>query len=95
MLRQEDRKNLSYEKKSWLKKKNTSASFMNQDRKKIRKKSKRYKIINKYPSGNITKLNKVIYAGAKLMSDKIGIPQGNTDRNSKPGLEIRLELNVM
>ena len=32
---------------------------------------------------NITELNKLIYAGAKLVSDKIGIPLRNLNRNTK------------
>ena len=42
-------------------------------------------------AGNITDLNELIYAGAKLVCDEIGIPLRNTNRNTKPGCEIRLE----
>ena len=34
------------------------------------------------------KLNWLIYAGAKLVCYKIGVPQKNTNRNSKPGWEM-------
>ena len=43
---------------------------------------------------NITKLNKLIYAGLKLICAKIGIPQKNMNRNSKPGCEIGLEMQI-
>ena len=37
---------------------------------------------------NITELNKLMYAGVKLVCDKIGVPLKNTNRNPKPGWEI-------
>ena len=43
---------------------------------------------------NITKLNELIYAGAKLVCKKIRVPLKNTNRNSKPGWEIRLETKI-
>ena len=46
------------------------------------------------PTGNITELNKLIYAGVKLISDKIGISLKSLKRNTKPGWEIRLEKQV-
>ena len=46
-------------------------------------------------TSNITKLNKLIYAGAKLVWTKIGVLQKNRDRNSKPGWEIRLETQMI
>ncbi len=49
------------------------------------------KILKKnIPTNNINELNKLIYAGAKLVCDKNGIPLRNTNRNSKAGWEIRL-----
>ena len=42
-------------------------------------------------TNNITELNKLIYAGAKLICAKIGVSLKDTIRNSKPGREIRLE----
>ena len=35
-------------------------------------------------------LNELIYAGAKLICDKIGVSLKKTNRNSKPGWEIKL-----
>ena len=40
---------------------------------------------------NIAELNKLIYAGAKQVNNKIGIPLRNSKGNTKPGLEIRKE----
>ena len=48
-------------------------------------------IITKYPTGNITEPNELIDAAAKVVCNKIGVPRRNTNRNTKPGLEIRLE----
>ena len=39
----------------------------------------------------LTELNELIYAGAKLVCEKIGIPSKSTKKKSKPGWEIRLE----
>ena len=46
------------------------------------------------PPNNITKLNELIYAGAKLVCEKIGIPSKSTKKQSKPGWEIRLETQI-
>ena len=43
---------------------------------------------------NITELNELIYAGAKLVCEKIGIPSKNTKEKSKPGWEIRLKTQI-
>ena len=40
---------------------------------------------------NITKLNELIYVGAKLVCEKIRCRLKTTNWNSKPGLEIRQE----
>ena len=34
---------------------------------------------------NITEVNELIYAGVKLVSEKIGVPHRNSNRNTKPG----------
>ena len=36
-------------------------------------------------TNNITELNELIYAGAKLICEKIGIPSESTKTKSKPG----------
>ena len=43
---------------------------------------------------NINELNDLIYAGAKLVNNKIDIPQRNPKRNPKPGWEMRLERQI-
>ena len=45
-------------------------------------------------TNNITELNELIYAGAKLVYEKIGIPSKSTKKKSKPGWEIRLETQI-
>ena len=40
---------------------------------------------------NIMELNELIYAGAKFICDKVGVPLKNMNGNSKPGRKIRLE----
>ena len=40
---------------------------------------------------NITELNELIYAEVKLVSDKIGNPQRNPNRNTKSEWEMRIE----
>ena len=40
---------------------------------------------------DIIKLNELIYAGAKLISNKIGRPLRNPNRQAKPGWEMKLE----
>ena len=39
----------------------------------------------------ITELNELIYAGAKLVGDKIDISQRNPNKNTKSGWEMRIE----
>ena len=43
------------------------------------------------PTNNITELNELIYAGAKLVCENIGIPSKSTKKQQIPGWEIRLE----
>ena len=49
------------------------------------------KILQHNQTNNITKLNELINAGETLISDRIGIPLKNTNRNTKPGWEMRWE----
>ena len=46
------------------------------------------------PTNNITELNELIYASAKLVCEKIWIPSKSTKKQSKPGWEIRLEMQI-
>ena len=43
---------------------------------------------------NISELNDLIYAGAILLCEKIGIPSKSTKKQSKPGWEVRLETQI-
>ena len=45
-------------------------------------------------TNNITELNEIIYAGAKLVCEKIGVPSKSTKKKSKPGWEIRLDTQI-
>ena len=45
-------------------------------------------------TNNITELNELTYAGAKLVCEKIGILSKTTKEKSKPGLEFRLETQI-
>ena len=46
------------------------------------------------PTNNITDLNELIYAGAKLVCKKVWIPSKSTKKQSKPGWKIRLETQI-
>ena len=46
------------------------------------------------PTNNITELNELIYAVAKLVCANIGFPSKSTKKLSKPGWEIRLESQI-
>ena len=45
-------------------------------------------------TNNIIELNELIYTGAKLVCEKIGIASKSTKKQSKPGWEIRLETQM-
>ena len=45
-------------------------------------------------TNNITKLNELIYAGAKLVCEQVGISSKSTKNKSKPEWEIRLETQI-
>ena len=51
-------------------------------------------VLNYISTNNITKLNELIYVGAKLVCEKIGIPSQSIKKKSKPGWEIRLEMQM-
>ena len=51
-------------------------------------------VLTYIPTNNITDLNELIYAGAKLVCENIGIPSKNTKAKSKPGWEFRLETQI-
>ena len=45
-------------------------------------------------TNDITESNELIYAGVKLVCEKIGIPSKSTEEKSKPGWEIRVETQI-
>ena len=51
-------------------------------------------VLTYIPTNNITDLNELVYAGAKLLCENIGIPSKNTKAKSKPGWEFRLETQI-
>ena len=51
-------------------------------------------VLTYIPTNNITDLNELIDAGAKLVCENIGIPSKNTRAKSKPGWEFRLETQI-
>ena len=51
-------------------------------------------VLTYIPTNNITDLNELIYAGAKLVCENIGIPSKNTKAKSKPGWEFRRETQI-
>ena len=86
MLTQADRKNVELIKKIMTEEKTTLSSLRNQNWEKVQVETEKVNILLKHIlTNNITELNEVNYAGAKLVRDKIGIPQRNTHRNTKPG----------
>ena len=70
-------------------------SLRNQDWKTVKVEIEKInKILTHISTNNITELNELIYEEAKLVCDKIGARLKNTNRNSKPGWEIRLETQI-
>ena len=74
-------------------------SLRNIEWKKVKKETEKInKILMNIPTNNITELNNLIYAGAKLVCDRIGAPLRNTNRetnrNTKAGWEFRLEEQI-
>ena len=72
-------------------KKTRLPSMRNQDWRKDLAETEKINELSGISTNNITRLNKLIYDGGKLVCDKIGVPLKNMNRNSKPGWEIRPE----
>ena len=95
ILVQEDKTNVELIKKVISEHKTTLPSLRNQDWKKVQVETEKVNKLLKYiPTDNITELNELIYAGAKLVSDKIETPQRNSNRNAKLGWEMRIEVQI-
>ena len=51
-------------------------------------------LLTNVPTNNITELNDLIYSGARLVCEKIGVPLKTTDSKLKLGWELRLESQI-
>ena len=51
-------------------------------------------VLTYIPTNNITDLNELIYAEAKLVCENIGIPSKNMKEKSKSGWEFRLKTQI-
>ena len=86
MLTQEDKINVEVIKKIMVQKKTTFLSLWNQDWEKVKVETGGVKkLLINIPTNNITELNELIYARAKLTSDKINVPQRKPNKNIKLG----------
>ena len=65
--------------------KTTLLSLWNQEWKKVKVETEKIYILLPNIPTDISELNKLIYAGTKLIRDKIGMSQRNPNRNSKLG----------
>ena len=75
--------------------KTTIPSFRNIEWRTVKTESNKINQVLPYIStNNITGLDELIYAGAKLVCEKIGIPSKSTKKKSKQGWEIRLEMQI-
>ena len=69
--------------------KNSLPSLRNIEWKTLKIETNKIKHILPYiPTNNITELNELIYAGAKLVCANIGIPSKCTKKQKNPGWEI-------
>ena len=83
--------NVKIIKRIMLELKITLSCLRNQDGKTVKADTEKInELLTHIRTSNITELNELIYARAKLISDKIGLPKKNT----KPGWKIRLETEI-
>ena len=76
-------------------KKTTLLSHRNQDWKTVKAETEKVNdLLRNIPTNNITELNELIYAGAIVVCEKIGVPLKNTNRKSKPEWEFWLETHI-
>ena len=70
-------------KKIITEKKTTLPFLKSQDGKKVKRETEKgNRLLPNIPKRKITKLNKLIYTRVKLVSDEIGIPRGNPNKNT-------------
>ena len=75
--------------------KTTFPSFRNQDWRTVKSDTEKVNdLLTNIPTNNTTELNDLIYAGAKLVCFNIRIPLKTTERKTKPGWELRVELQI-
>ena len=79
----------------WCQKENPFTIFQKPKLKQLRQKLKKInELLTHISTNNPTELNELIYTGEKLICSKIGVLRKNTDRNSKPRWETRLETQI-
>ena len=94
-LSQEQKINLENVKRIMSSEKTTLTSLRNIEWKTLKIETNKINhILPDILTNNITELNELIYAGAKLVCEKVGIPSKSTKKLSKPGWEIRLETQI-
>ena len=92
MLTQEDKINVILMKKIMTEKKTILPFLRNEDLKKCKVETEKVnKLLPNVSTGHNTVLNEIIFAGVKLVYDKIVVPLRNPNRNAKSGWEIRLK----
>ena len=76
-------------------KKTALASLKNQEWWSVKSETEKVDdLLTNIPTNDITELNDLIYAGTKLICEKIGVPLKTADRKSKPGWKLRLESQI-
>ena len=94
-LSQEQKLNLENVKGIMNSEKTILPSLRNIERKTLKIETNKINHILPYiRTNNITELNELIYAGAKLVCENIGIPSKSSKKQQKPGWEIRLESQI-
>ena len=94
-LSQEQKVNLEKLKRIMISEKTSLPSLRNIEWKTLKIETNKINHILPYiPTNNITELNELIYAGAKLVCENIGIPSKSTKKQQKPAWEIRLESQI-
>ena len=94
-LSQEQKTNLETLKRIMNSEKTTLPSLRNIEWRTLKTETNKINQVLPYIStNNITELNELIYAGAKLVCEKIGISSKSIKKKSKPGWEIRLEKQI-
>ena len=90
-LTQEQKVNLENLKRNMNSEKTTLPSLGNIEWRTVKtEKNKINQVLPYISMNNITELNELIYAGVKLVCEKIGIVSKSTKKKPKPGWEIRL-----